>query len=81
MKLAITQVFLGICIIAGTAFFSIALLPNLLHVVLPLEESSNIVREIEINAGIALTMWILLLFLLGCAVIACGIIQYKRAKN
>ncbi len=67
--------------IAGVVFFTAGILPGLLHIVLPPDEALNITREIDVNAGSILPIWLVISFLLSFGVIICGMVQLRRVKK
>ena len=74
MKLAITQILLGILLIATVTFFMVALLPGLTHYDLP-SEDPNIRRSIEATPSPFVFIWILFSYLVSGSVMFCGVLQ------
>ena len=81
-KMALSQVIAGVLIAAVSVFISRWGFP--VEFIIPMPESSNLTRHININPGypmILATLLTLLSTLLGLAVLGTGIAQYIRARR
>jgi len=83
MKLAITQIVLGVFILASLFGFAAWVEPGFTHIQIPPTEDSNIVTEIFLNPGrnIPIVIWSAVYFVLGLSVLGCGIAQFVKVKG
>ena len=83
MKLAITQMALGILILASLFGFSAWVEPSFTHIQIPPTEGSNIVTKIFLNPGrnIPMRSWMVVYLVLGLSVLGCGIAQFVEVKR
>ncbi len=80
--LAIVQIILGALVVGSLLVFVIWIEPGFYHIRLPVDDS-GLVKEVFLNPGrnIPMRTWETVSFLLGLAVLGCGIAQFVKARG
>ena len=83
MKLAITQIILGVFILASLFGFAAWVEPGFTHIRIPSAEGGDVITDIFLNPGrnIPMVIWSAVYFVLGLSVLGCGIAQFVKEKR